>query len=137
MPFYQDPQFNIRALIPCASTFTASVGSGTGSLAVALTAGFFPTFLRRTAIKTVSVTVLTAPISTTTVLNFFNGTATFAVATIGTLTAGQVATVVPTANNTFSDNTAVTGTVGATATGTTGTGAGGYSVWFDVTELYE
>jgi hypothetical protein len=44
---------------------------------------------------------------------------------------------VPTANNTFSDNTAVTGTVGATATGTTGTGAGGYSVWFDVTELYE
>lgn len=136
MPFYQDAQFNIRTLAPCASTFTASVGTGTGSLSVALS-NFFPTFVRRTAIKTVNVMVLTAPISTVTLVNFLNGTSIFATATIGTLTAGQLVTVVPTSNNTFADLTGPTGTITGSATGTTGTGAGGYSIWFDATELYE
>jgi hypothetical protein len=138
MPFYQDAQFNIRPLVPCASTFTASlVGTGT-AVAIALTAGFFPVYVRRTAIRTISVTVLTAPVAgvTAAVINFTNGTNTFAIATIGTLTAGQVATVVPTVNNTFADAGQPLGTVVGTVT-SAGTGAGGYAIWLDEQELYE
>lgn len=137
MPFYQDPQFNSRYLTPCASTFTASLTGTATNASGLLSANFFPTFVRRSAVRNVVVTVLTAAgASQAGFINFMNGTSTFATATIGTLTAGQVAIAVGNANSTFADLTAATGTIIGTAT-SAGTNAGGFAVWFDVQELYE
>lgn len=139
MGFYADGQFNVRDLVPCASTFTASL-TGTGTAVTSggiLTSGFFPTFIRRTAIRNVSVTVLTAPVSGVTggLITFYNGTNAIGTYTIGT--ASQVTSVALSgANSTFTDASGPTGTITGTVT-SAGTGAGGYAIWFDAQELYE
>jgi len=137
MPFYADAQFNTPVLVPAASTFTASlVGTGT-AINVALTATLLPTFIRRTQVKNVSVTVITAPVAgvTAALINFMNGTNTFAIATVGTLTAGQVVVAAGNTNGTFAAGASLTGTVFGTVT-SAGTGAGGYAIYFDQQELY-
>ena len=137
---YTDAQFNIRYLIPVLPLATASL-TGTGTAVAtggALTATSFPTFIRRSAIKNVFVSIVTAPVAAVTgeLINFTNGTNTFATATIGTLTAGQTVSVAATANNTFADAGQPAGTVIGTLT-STATGAGLFNIWFDVQELYE
>lgn len=139
MPFYADAQFNVRDLVPAASTFTASL-TGTGTAVTSggiLTVGFMPVFIRRSAIRNIQVQVLTAPVSGVTggLITFYNGTNAIGTYTIGT--ASQVTTVaISGANSTFTDASGPTGTVTGTVT-SAGTGAGGYAVWFDVQELYE
>lgn len=141
MPFYADSQFNTRDLVPCASTFTASL-TGTGTAVTSggvLTAGFFPVFIRRTAIRNVQIQILTAPVGGVTagLITFYNGTNAIGTATVGTLTAGQsIALAVSGANSTFTDASGPTGTFTGTVT-SAGTGAGGYAIWFDSQELYE
>ena len=138
MPFYADSQFNTPVLVPVVglATYTA-VGTGT-ALASALTIVNFPPFIRRTKVANVQVLVVTAPNAGATglVINFLNGTSTFAVATIGTLTAGQVASAsITTANTTFAAAGQATGTAVSTAT-TAGVAGGVYAIWFDQQELY-
>jgi|SRR5579859_1585821 len=137
---YPDAQFNSRYTVPCVGLTTASL-TGTGTAVAtggALTATAFPVFVRRSAVRNVTIVVVTAPVAAVTgeLINFTNGTNTFATATIGTLTAGQVVSVAGNANSTFADLGQPAGTVIGTLT-STATGAGLFNIWFDVQELYE
>lgn len=95
---YSDQKFYSRnfedVALGTSGTLTAS---GSNALATTLR---LPKFARRTAINKIRVVIAAAPATnvTVTVLNFLNGTATFAVATVGTHTAGEIldATVVAT-----------------------------------------
>ncbi len=139
MPFYADPQFNTPVLVPIVGLATGTATSGTSTAnASALTVAVFPVFIRRTKVANVQVVVVTAPSANYTgeVLNFLNGTNTFAVATIGTLTAGQSVTAVGNTNGTFAAGGQITGTSVGTATITAGSAGGVFAIWLDQQELY-
>jgi len=134
---YPDPNFNVRPLIPVMglATFTA-VGTGT-ALASALTTVVFPTYIKASQVQNVQVAVVTAPNGAATgeVINFLNGTNTFAVATIGTLTAGQVVTAAGNTNGSFAAGGIATATAVCTAT-SAGAAGGVFAIWFETRELY-
>lgn len=112
-------------------TFTAGAAN---TLAAAV---ILPKFNRRTALTNVKVITKTASKAGSTgpvTLNFLNGTNTFAVATVGTGSAGSQVDVTPTANNTFTATTGPTVTVLGTATASADT-FGAYEIIFETQEL--
>lgn len=136
MPFYADNMFYTRPLVPVfLPTGTATI-AGTGTLTNStffVASANLPQYVRRTAITNVQVQVVVAPVATGEVLNFTNGTSTFASCTVGTLTAGQVVTVAPTANNTFAAAAGPGCTIVAIGTNPS---IGQLTVWFETNELY-
>jgi hypothetical protein len=136
---YSDPKYYAREIELLADS---SISTGTytaGSANTLATAIPLPRFERRQKVLTVKVVTKTPSKAGSTgpvTLNFLNGTATFAVATVGTGTAGTEVVVVPTANNTFTASGSATVTVLGTATAS-GDTFGAYELFFETQELYD
>lgn len=134
---YSDQKFYTRGLELMADSniATGTYTSGTSTLASAFP---LPTFKRRTSITQVKVITKTASKAGSTgpvTLNFLNGTTTFAVATVGTGTAGSQVDVTPTTPSTFTASSGPTVTVLGTATAS-GDTYGAYEVFFETNELF-
>ena len=139
---YTSAQYGARPFYPVAlatnvgtMTATASGQAVTNSAVAAL-----PEFTRRTLINKIKVQVVTAPGAgaTTVKLIFKNGTSTFAVATIGTNTAGViVAPAITAANAVITRGTAPTVDALGTSTASANTALGLYSFYFEDCEQYD
>ena len=107
-------------------TFTASDQVITSS-----DVGNFPKYEGTRRIIGVRVRVVTVPASASVVLNFLNGTSTFASAAIGTNTAGSTVSATMTdANAYFADEGEPTLNITGTGTASEAEVAGVYKIWF-------
>lgn len=138
---YSDGKFYARPFVPVA--FGTNVGTATATAsghAVTISGvARLPKYPKRVKINVVRVAIGTAPGAalTTSKLIFKNGTDTFAVATIGTNTAGVVVDATVTASNaTLADDTQPTVDFLGTSTASANTAAGVYDIWFETQEQF-
>lgn len=141
---YSDQKFYTRPLILLADTVTAT-STGTASAVVmtntALTgnAANLPQFQRRTEVTGGWLVVRTAPNAgaASAKVAIMNGTATAAVFTISTLTAGQgVAPTVTAANAIFSASSAPSINILSTTTASQTVTQGSYDIYLENVERY-
>lgn len=136
---YPDQKYHTRRLEMVADSNIATTTytvSGANTLTAAVP---FPVFNRRSKVTAVKVVTKTAAVVGSTgpnKLNFLRGTDTFAIATVGTGTAGSEVVVAVTSLNTFTASQGPTVTVTGTATASAGT-IGAYEIFFEVTELFD
>ncbi len=138
MPFYSEPQHNVRVSVPIVfgGTTGTSTASGVNALVGALTVPFKP--IRAMKVSNVRVRVGTAPAANLTVvtLSLLNGTATFASAVVGTHTAGEfVDATITAANANLAADVQPTLNLAGTATAS-GMASGVYDIFAELTESY-
>jgi len=137
---YADQKYHAHPQITAMDSGTAgtSTASGNNVISTGPTNQALPNFFRRTAVQSVRVYVITAPQTNVSglVLNFLNGTNTFASVTVGSSTVGSVLTgTMSTAYNTFTSGSGPTLQVTASATAASMT-LGVYDVDFDEQTLF-
>jgi hypothetical protein len=138
MPFYADQMFYTRPLVPWVQLTASLTGTGTAVTGAVTPAsqGNIPSFVRRSAVTSANLIVLTTS-ALNPIVNFYNGTNAFLTGTIGTASVGQVVPLtVNTSFNTFTASSQPTGTFTGTAT-SAGTAAGAWTVWAETQELYQ
>jgi len=138
---YSDQKFYTRREIPVAfaQNLGTSTGAGTASNTLSDVLATLPKFTRRTKVLAIRLRCTTIPnaASTAEILQFKNGTSTFATVTVTTASADQFldATMVETNGvDTFSASVQPTVDVTGTATAS-GAALGAFDVWFEVQEL--
>lgn len=132
--FYTRPLIPIRFNATSTSTATASAQVVTNTAVANL-----PKVIRRTEITGGNAIIVTAPNAgaATTVLALLNGTSTFATATIGTLTAGQVASFsITAANAVLAAGTQPTLSVVSTSTASQTVTQGNYDLYWEAVERF-
>jgi hypothetical protein len=138
---YSDPKYDARVMVPVVLgsavgtlTFTASAHAKTNSAVYRL-----PKFLKRTKVNAVRVKVGTAPVAgvVSSKLIFKNGTNTFAVATIGTNTAGSTVDATMTSTNAVlaADTEPTVDLLGTGTASETGV-AGTFDIYFETQEQF-
>jgi len=138
---YSDGKYNTRVLVPARFNATStSTATASGQVVTSTDMAECAKFARRTEITGGKVKVVTAPNAgaTTTKLAFLNGTATFAVATIGTLTAGQSAAIGITAaaDAMFAADGEPTVNAVSTSTASQTVTQGNYDIYFEQNERF-
>ena len=136
---YSDQKFYSRLLVPLclASNAGTSTATASGHAPTTTAAVRLKKYLRRTKVSAVRVAVDTAPGAalTTAKLIFLNGTDTFAVATIGTNTAGvSVDASMTVANATIAADVQPTVNFTGTSTASANTANGVFTIQFEEQE---